>query len=115
MVEILHSTLLIVKELYPFTMLGYVFLPDHFHILIQPTGESNFSQIIHSVKPNFTKTYKRFTDESESMKFWQKRFWDHVIRAEHDLENHLHYIYSNSVKHGLVADLRDWPECSYRE
>jgi putative transposase len=115
MVELLRSTLRTVKELHPFTMLAYVFLPDHFHILIQPTGESNFSQIMHSLKPNFTKAYKGFTGRTESLKFWQKRFWDHIIRDERDLENHLHYIHYNPVKHGLVADPRDWPDSSYRE
>jgi len=39
-------------------MLGYVFLLDHFPMIIQPTGESNFSEIMHSRKPNFTKEYK---------------------------------------------------------
>ena len=116
-VELLRSTLRTVKELHPFTMLAYVFLPEHFHILIQPTGESNFSQIMHSLKPNFTKQYKRLTGktESESFKFWQKRFWDHVIRDEHDLENHLHYIHYNPVKHGLIADPRNWVDSSYME
>ena len=55
MVELLRSILRTVKELHPFKVLAYVFLPEHFHILIQPTGESNFSQIMHSLKPNFTK------------------------------------------------------------
>ncbi len=37
-VELLRSTLRQVRELYPFAMLGYVFLPDHFHLLIRPAG-----------------------------------------------------------------------------
>ena len=117
MVELLRSILRTVKELHPFKVLAYVFLPEHFHILIQPTGESNFSQIMHSLKPNFTKQVKRLTGktESESLKFWQKRFWDHVIRDEHDLENHLHYIHFNPLKHGLIADPRNWADSSYRE
>ncbi len=117
MVELLRSTLRTVKAYHPFTMLAYVFLPDHFHILIQPTGESNFSQIMHSLKPNFTKQYKRLTgmEESKSLKFWQKRFWDHIIRDEHDLENHLHYIHFNPVKHGLIVDPRNWADSSYLE
>jgi putative transposase len=54
--EILHN----VKEIHPFLMLGYVFLHDHFHFIIQPTGEGNFSDIMQSLKPNFTREYKRF-------------------------------------------------------
>jgi putative transposase len=110
MVELLRSILRTVKDHHTFTMLAYVFLPDHFHLLIRPTGENNFSQIMHSLKTNFTKQYKRLLGikESESLKFWQKRFWDHIIRDERDLENHLHYIHFNPVKHGLIVDPRNW-------
>ncbi|RPH59407.1 MAG: transposase [Chloroflexi bacterium] len=114
---LLRETLRNVKVLHPFTMLGYVFLPDHFHIILQPTGDSNFSDIMHSLKPNFTKEYKKRLGllPSQAMIFWQKRFWDHVIRDDRDFENHLHYIHNNPVKHGYVADARDWKDSSYIE
>jgi len=106
-----------VQEFHPFKLLAYIFLPDHFHTIIQPTGESNFSSIMHSLKPNFTKEYKKILglSSSESMNFWQKRFWDHVIRDDRDFENHLHYIHYNPVKHSLVKDPRDWKDSSYLE
>ena len=85
------------------------------HMIIQPTGESNFSQIMHSLKPNFTKAYKLSINSIESLKLWQKRFWDHIIRDERDLENHLHYIRYNPVKHGLVTDPGDWLHSSFSE
>ena len=71
LIELLLSTLRHVKQLHPFTMLGYVILPDHFHLLIQMTGENNFSDIMHSLKPNFTKAYKNMLglSSSDSMKF----------------------------------------------
>jgi putative transposase len=66
---------------------------------------------------NFTREYKQLLGlpSSESMKFWQKRFWDHVIRNDKDLENHLHYIHFNPVKHGVVKDPREWTNSSYIE
>ena len=78
---------------------------------------SGFSDIIHSLKPNFTKEYKKLIElpPSKSIKFWQKRFWDHVIRDDRDFENHLHYIHFNPVKHGLVKDPCDWKDSSYIE
>jgi putative transposase len=111
--EILHN----VKEIHPFVMLGYVFLFDHFHVIIQPTGKSNFSDIMHSLKMNFTREYKKLLglSSSESTKFWQKRFWDHVIRDDRDLENHLHYVHYNPVKHGYVSDPSEWMESSHNE
>ena len=111
--ELLLSTLRRVKELRPFAMLGYVFLPDHFHLLIRPIGDSNFSQIMHSLKPNFTKAYKQTIGFTGSLRFWQKRFWDHVIRDETDLQRHLDYIHYNPVKHGLVIKPEDWAHSSF--
>ncbi|MBG0788601.1 MAG: transposase, partial [Anaerolineaceae bacterium] len=70
------------KERHPFKMLAYVILPDHFHFLIQPLGDSNFSQILHSLKLSFTNSVKRQMNAKVPFKFWQKRFWDHVIRNE---------------------------------
>lgn len=111
--KILHN----VRELHPFIMLGYVFLFDHFHLLIQPDGKSNFSDIMHSFKPNFTKEYKKMIGllPSRPMKLWQKRFWDHVIRDDRDFETHLHYIHYNPVKNGYVTDPRGWKDSSYVE
>ena len=115
--NLLHEILRNVKEVYPFSMLAYVFLSDHFHFIIQPLGECNFSDIMHSLKPNFTKEYKKLLglSSSQSLKFWQKRFWDHVIRDDRDFENHIHYIHYNPVKHGYVKDPRNWKESSYME
>jgi REP-associated tyrosine transposase len=116
-VSLLREILGNVKELHPFVMLGYVFLFEHFHVVIQPTGKSNFSDIMHSLKMNFTREYKKLLglSSSESMKIWQKRFWDHVIRDDRDLVNHLHYVHYNPVKHGYVSDPSAWNDSSYME
>lgn len=115
--SLLSETLRNVQGLHPFVMLGYVFLFDHFHIIIQPAGKSSFSDIMHSLKPNFTKEFKKRRElpPSEPLKFWQKRFWDHVIRDDKDFENHLHYIHYNPIRHGLVKDPGDWKDSSYFE
>jgi putative transposase len=115
--DLLREILRNVKQLYPFNMIAYVFLYDHFHLLLQGIGNTNFSQIMQSLKPNFTKEYKKLLGISatESMKFWQKRFWDHVIRDDKDFENHLHYIHYNPVKHSYVTDPRNWKYSSYIE
>ena len=116
-ISLLRKIIMNVKKIHPFELLGYVYLPDHFHIIVQPTGESNFSDIMHSLKPVFTKEYKHMIGlaESQTLKLWQKRFWDHVIRNDRDLENHLHYMHFNPVKHGYVKKPGDWENSSYFE
>jgi putative transposase len=113
MITLLNDIFINVNKLHPFLMLAHVILPDHFHILIRPEGESNFSQIMHSLKSNFTREYKRKLHETGSVHVWQKRFWDHVIRDEQDLENHIFYIHYNPVKHGYVDDPGIWDSSSY--
>lgn len=112
-VKLLITTFEKVKEFHPYTFLAYVILPDHFHILIKPTGQSNFSQIMHSLKSNFTKAYKLAFNIQGSLTFWQRRFWDHIIRGEIDLENHIHYIHFNPVKHGYIENPAAWEASSF--
>ncbi|MCE7987214.1 MAG: transposase [Caldilinea sp. CFX5] len=111
--ELFRSTLRNTQKLHPFDMIGYVFLWDHMHLLLRPTGASNFSQIMHSAKSYFTYSYKQRLGITGSMKFWQKRFYDHIIRDEEDFANHLHYIHYNPVKHGYVTRPEDWPHSSF--
>ena len=112
-VALLRNILHIAKEKYPFHMLGYVFLPDHFHILIKPGPGITHSQIMHSVKPNFTKAYKSALSLSEAMHFWQRRYWDHLIRDDEDFQRHLDYIHYNPVKHGYVTQPEAWADSSF--
>ncbi|HTX91040.1 MAG TPA: transposase [Anaerolineales bacterium] len=112
-IELLSMVIQIAKRYYPFELLAYVYLPDHFHILIQPSEGITFSQIMHSIKANFTKAYKAALGLTIPLKFWQKRFWDHVIRDDCDMANHLNYIHFNPVKHGLIDDPAKWPYTSY--
>jgi putative transposase len=46
---------------------------------------------------------------------WQRRFWEHQIRDERDLQRHVDYVHYNPVKHGLVARLEDWPWSTYHK
>ena len=80
---------------------------------VRPTGGSNFSDIMHSLKPNFTKEYKQLIGVSGRMNFWQKGFWDHVIRNESDFQRHLDYIHYNPVHHALADKPESWPHSSF--
>ena len=69
---------------------------------------------MHSIKRNFTLNYKKTHQIITPLNIWQKRFWDHIIRNEQDLENHLDYIHWNPVKHGFVNKPEDWTNPTYR-
>jgi len=44
---------------------------------------------------------------------WQRRFWEHTVRDEKDLQAHTDYIHYNPVKHSLVTRVCDWPYSSF--
>jgi len=46
---------------------------------------------------------------------WQRRFWEHQIRNEDDLQRHIDYIHYNPIKHGLVEKIEDWPWSTYHK
>ena len=109
----LFDAMRFVRTLHPFRMLAYVALWDHIHLLLQPAEEVSFSQIMHSIKRGTTFRVKAGQQGEGSLRLWQDRFWDHMIRDQEDLNRHLDYIHYNPVKHGYVRRPEDWRRSSY--
>ena len=112
--NLLMITINNVKQFHPFELLAYAILPNHIHLLIQTKDNNHdFSKIIQSIKGNFTANYKKQNRVSHPITLWQERFWDHIIRNEDDLRNHLDYIHWNPVKHGYVNEPNQWEYSSF--
>jgi putative transposase len=115
-IDLFFSTLTRVQQTNPFEIIAHVILPDHFHCLIKvnhPSGD--FSTVMHSLKRNYTRNYKRAHNIQKTLSIWQRGFWDHVIRDEQDFGTHLDYIHWNPIKHGWVNKPEDWPYSTYRD
>jgi putative transposase len=113
-VNLFLNTVRKVKEYHPFELLSYVIMPDHFHWLMRTDdSQGNFSIIMHSIKRNFTLNYKHSHNIESPLKLWQTRFWDHVIRDEHDLSVHFDYIHWNPIKHSYVKQPNEWKYSSF--
>lgn len=109
------DTLRRVQAIHPFRLLAHVTLPEHFHWLLRvDDGEGDFSAVLHSVKRNYTQSYKKAHGIRGHLQVWQRGFWDHVIREEKDLARHFDYIHWNPVKHGYVQRPEDWQHSTYR-
>lgn len=99
------------KKRLPFNLIAYVILPDHLHLLIDPL-DNNLSGIMHRFKLSFGARYRN-KHNFHSVKLWQGRFWDHIIRDENDMNNHIDYIHYNPVKHGYVSRPIEWKYSSF--
>jgi putative transposase len=106
----------------PLEVLATVLLPDHFHCLwALPPDDAAYSERLRWVKREFTRRWlacggveqRRMDSTQRRRGVWQRRFWEHLIRDEKDLENHFDYIHYNPVKHGYVGSPRDWEWSSF--
>ncbi len=124
-VDILRNAFYYVQQNHPFKVVSHVILPDHIHMIwTLPEGDANYPTRWRLIKGKFSRDYPTdFLDipMSESRvsrgesPLWQRRYWEHTIRDERDLENHINYIHINPVKHGYVDDPFQWELSSIRK
>lgn len=108
-----------VQQNRPFETVAIVVLPDHVHVVWRlPSDDSDYSTRIRLIKRLFTRgimkagiSFQERTNGERSC--WQRRFWEHQVRDEQDLQNQVDYIHYNPVKHGLVKQVKDWPYSSF--
>jgi len=114
-VDLLRTIFRRIGHLHPFVIDAIVILPDHLHaIFTLPENDSNYSLRWNLIKGFFSKeiqTQERITASRKNKNergIWQRRFWEHLIRNEQDLKNHIDYIHYNPVKHGYVQQPDEW-------
>ena len=106
-----------VRYIKPFDLIAYCLLYDHLHLLIGIREECKYdiTNIIHSLKRNFTIDYKKIYKITHETSLWQKRFWDHIIRNENDFKKHMDYIHYNPVKHGITLKPEEYKYTSFNK
>ena len=88
-------------------------MPDHLHIIIDPK-QNNLSSLMKSFKLSFSENLRKSNPQYIG-RIWQYRFWDHIIRNQEDLNNHINYIHFNPVKHNHVTNPKLWKYSSFNE
>lgn len=96
-----------------------VILPDHLHtIWTMPPDDADYALRWRLIKTRFSRGLPKTESRSDSRiakgerGIWQRRYWEHQIRDEDDLQCHVDYIHINPVKHGYVERAADWPHSS---
>src|SRR5882757_2429537 len=109
-----------VQKRYPFETVAMCVLPDHLHAIWSlPENDTDFAQRWSLIKAGFSRGLPGEKQRSDSKiarrerGIWQRRYWEHAIRNDADLERHVDYIHFNPVKHGHVTRVADWPHSSF--
>lgn len=120
----LRAAIKLVRSKYPFSIDAWVLMPDHLHcIWTLPEDGANFGlrwalikqqvtkRCAHIFHPEGGQSTSRIKRRESGL--WQRRFWEHQIRDETDLLNHMNYLHWNPVKHGHVRRVSDWPYSTF--
>ncbi len=116
----LRHTVAKVKSRRPFVIDAWVVLPDHMHaVWTLPAEDADYSGRWREIKKAFCKFIPPIEYLSSIRRakgergIGQRRFWEHTIANEADYTQHINYVYFNPKKHGLVAQVKDWPYSSF--
>lgn len=114
-IEYLRQAFCEAKTKYNFDIIAIVINPNHFHMIIRPENISEYPKIIGIIKKTFTQISGLKTEQNKNREadVWQRRYWEHSIIDENDLNKHIDYIHYNPVKHGYVKSPKEWKYSSF--
>jgi len=119
-VDRLRRFYMLTQKRHPFETVAICILPDHLHaVWALPPEDCDYSLRWSVLKAGFSRGLKEAASRTASKiakrerGLWQRRYWEHTIRDDADLERHVDYVHFNPVKHGYVSQVRDWPFSSF--
>ncbi len=85
----------------------YVLMPDHLHCFaaFRPGGPG-LSRWVQSLKVKLAEGLRL---RGHAGPYWQKGFFDHVLRSADSYAEKWKYVRENPMRAGLVEHVEDWP------
>ena len=91
-------------------------------MILNPDNIKEYPKIITSIKYHFSKYYDvgvetltyGYVNKGEKGVF-QRRYFEHTICSQEELNNHINYVHYNPVKHGYVKCVKDWVYSSFHK
>ncbi|SFI60884.1 REP-associated tyrosine transposase [Jannaschia pohangensis] len=102
----------------PVTTEAIVILPDHIHcVWTLPDGDHDYSTRWRLLKARFSRGLPPGVRRASHLLraergLWQRRFWEHHIRNEAEMQQAIRFCWNDAVRHGLVDDPFAWPHSS---
>ena len=85
----------------------YVLMPDHLHLFVGiAPGGLTLPKWVQILKITLAKPLR---EQGQEGPFWQKGFFDHVLRSAESYGQKWEYVRQNPVRAGLVKRPEDWP------
>jgi len=91
-------------QLQGFEIRAYCFMPDHVHLLVIGSEQSELIPFMKRFKQLTAHWYKHV----RGAVLWQRSYYDRVLRREEDIGGAADYIWDNPVRAGVIEDRRDY-------
>lgn len=104
--QVLIQSLNYYREKFGFLFHGFVFMPDHIHLILTVGPKGTIWEIMRDWKSRSAFEINRLMGQRGTL--WQGDFWEHAIRNELDYTEKMNYIHLNPVRAGLVDDPIQW-------
>ena len=121
-IELLRASFKNAKQYFDFDIIAICVLPNHIHMILNPNNIKEYPKIITSIKYYFSKNYDvgvetptyGYVNKGEKGVF-QRRYFEHTICSQEELNNHINYIHYNPVKHAYVKSVKNWKYSSFHK
>lgn len=91
------------------SILAYCILPNHFHFVVHNiTDGHKLSYFIGNICAGYTRYYKVRNWVWKGKRYFESRFKVKEIEDQEYLQQCIHYVENNPLKHGLIDNLEDW-------
>lgn len=81
-------------------------MPDHLHFFLAVDADFRLGQWVGTMKRHLARAAAL---QSSPAPFWQRGFFDHLLRSAESYSKKWEYVRENPVRAGLVVDAADWP------
>jgi len=85
-----------------YRLFAWCIMPNHLHVVVRLLPGENLSAVVHSWKSFSAKQANRILGAHGA--FWQREYYDHLIRGEEEFERAMRYVAENPEK----ANLKNW-------
>jgi putative transposase len=116
-----------VRRGYAASMVGYVVMPEHVHLLLSEPQKGTLAKLMQVLKQRVSRAKRGRRRRRVSgqlslafplsvaglQHFWQRRYYDFNVYSAQKIREKLDYIHTNPVKRRLVEHPKNWPWSSW--
>ena len=102
----------VVKEallIVPMRILGYCFMPNHWHFVLWPELDDQLSAFMHQLTTTHVRRWQKAHRREGEGHVYQGPFKSFPVESDEHLYTVCRYVERNPVRAGLVERAEDWP------